>query len=451
MKMGPVSAAILVLCACLSVHAQQSPPPAQQQPPFTFTKIDLELFDKCNQLDRHFEEKGMVYANAEATEYLTLVGEAVLPKGEPPENVHWRFRIVRDPIPNAFALANGSIYVNSGLLALLENEAQLAGVLAHEETHVLNRHSYLQNRSYRKKALAINILVGAGSLGGGAGGIGGNVVALVGTLIPAILVETIYGYSRELEREADIRAISAMVEADYSTEEMVNTFRLLQTSHEVELSHVYYQDHPKLQDRVSYVSELANSIHSRTAHPMVEPERYFAGTEKVAQHDVELEIREDRARTGLAMAHHLVKQDPKSSENYYVLGEAYRDLGPRTSEPTEAELSSKGKKETRKMVSKMTEQEYEQALSATPAGKDAWEANQKLSEEAYKKALELDPANARVHRGLGFLYEREHLPPQSIAEFRKYLELSPAAQDRAQVNRHIDALEKEAATPAPAP
>ena len=74
--------------------------------------------------------------------------------------------MLRDPIPNAFALANGSIYVNSGLLAVLENEAQLASVIAHEQTHVLNRHPYLENRSYRKKSVAANILAGVGGAGG---------------------------------------------------------------------------------------------------------------------------------------------------------------------------------------------------------------------------------------------------------------------------------------------
>ena len=47
---------------------------------------------------------------------------------------------------NAFALPNGSIYVFSGLLARAENDDQLAGVLAHEATHVTNRHAYIFNR-----------------------------------------------------------------------------------------------------------------------------------------------------------------------------------------------------------------------------------------------------------------------------------------------------------------
>ena len=70
---------------------------------------------------------------------MATVGEKLLPPGSTSERVTWRFRVMNEPLPNAFALANGSIYVTTGLLSLLENEAQLASVLAHEETHVLNR------------------------------------------------------------------------------------------------------------------------------------------------------------------------------------------------------------------------------------------------------------------------------------------------------------------------
>jgi len=66
------------------------------------------------------------------------------------ENVVWNFRALRDPVPTR-CIANGSITSTRGLIALLDNESQLAAILAHEMTHVLNRHTYLQNRSIRKK------------------------------------------------------------------------------------------------------------------------------------------------------------------------------------------------------------------------------------------------------------------------------------------------------------
>jgi len=165
---------------------------------------------------------------------------------------------------------------------------------------------------------------------------------------------------------------------------------------------------------------------------------------------VALDIRAGRERTALAVAQRLAKQNPKSSEDFRALGDAFRALGPRTPDPTPEELSSKGKKDARKMVTKLTDQEYDNALAATSAGQAAMEANQKQSEEAYRKALELDPANAAAHRGLAFLYEKEHQPAQCAQEFRKYLELAPNALDQIQIHRRLEAAEK-AGAPAVAP
>jgi predicted Zn-dependent protease len=110
----------------------------------------------------------------------------------------WKFNALRDSSPNAFALPNGSIYINTGLLALLEDEAQLAGVLAHEVTHVSRRHTYAQNRSMRKKILAINILSTIASWNPIGGGVGAA-VSVIANVSPFILVLSIFGYSRELE------------------------------------------------------------------------------------------------------------------------------------------------------------------------------------------------------------------------------------------------------------
>jgi predicted Zn-dependent protease len=430
-------------------HAQQEP--AQERPPFTFTKIDSELLEKCNQLDRQFQDKGLVYNDRETTKYVTTVGQAVLPDGPEPESVHWQFFVLRDPEPNAFALANGSIYIDTGLLALLENEAQLASVLAHEETHVLNRHGYLENRSYRKKMATANILGSVASMGSYAGGVGGGASVLMGATVPSIVMSTVNGYSRELEREADIRAVHAMVDADYSAEEMAIVFKLLQQSHEVELTQNFYQDHPKLQDRAAYVSELAGSLHTRTAHPKVESDGYMLESESAVRHDMDLEIRSGRARTAVWVMEHVIKRDAKLAENFYELGEAYRGLGPHMPEPTPQELSSQGKSETRKMMSKMTPEEYEAALLKTPEGQAAWKTNQEKAEKAYQKAVELSPAYAAPHRGLGFLYEHAHQPETSAREFRQYMELAPTALDAPQIKRRVATMEKEAASASPSP
>lgn len=97
------------------------------------------------------------------------------------------------------------------------------------------------------------------------------------------------------------------------------------------------------------------------------------------------------------------------------------------------------------MAWKLTDQEYDSALLATPAGQAAMAASEKQSEEAYKEALDLDPANAAAHRGLGFLFEKQNSPAQCAAEFQKYLELAPNAMDQSQIRRRLDAAMKASA------
>jgi beta-barrel assembly-enhancing protease len=420
--------------------AQQSPTGSHE---FSFTQPDVELLDKSNQLDKKFQEKGLVYDDSDTTKYLTKVGLSVLPAGPEYPNVHWQFFVLRDPTPNAFALPNGSIYVHTGLLAELTNEAQLAGVLAHEETHVTNRHGYLENRSYRKKAEAGIILAGAASAAGLGMGIGNEAYWIVQLAIPSILAASMNGYSRDLEQEADMRAVHALADTGYSSAEMKTTFDALQQDHEVDLSRKgFYQDHPKLQDRSRYVGDLAASIQHDSSNARLEADQYLIETESAVRHDADLEIRAGRARTAVWEMERIVKRDDKLADNFYVLGEAYRGLGPRTPEPKPEELTNKAKDATRKMMEKMTPQEYEAALLKAPGAQQTLESNQQMAEKNYRKAIELSPDLAGPHKGLGFIYQQEQKPEQSVREFRKYLELDPSAVDSPQITRRIDALEK---------
>jgi predicted Zn-dependent protease len=433
----------MLLMTASTCAAQQS---AAGPHEFSFTQPDVELLDKSNQLDKQFEEKGLVYNDSDTTKYLTRVGRSVLPRGAEYQNVHWQFFVLRDPTPNAFALPNGSIYVHTGLLAELSNEAQLAGVLAHEETHVTNRHGYLENRSYRKKAEAGIILAGAASAAGIGMGVGNEAYWIVQLAIPSILAASINGYSRDLEREADVRAVHALADTGYSAAEMKATFDALQQDHEVDLSRKsFYQDHPKLQDRSRYVGDLAASLQHDSSSATVEKDSYLIETESAVRHDASLEIRSGRARTAVWEMERIVKRDDKLADNFYVLGEAYRGLGPRTPEPKPDELTDKGKEAARKMMEKMTPQEYEAALLNAPGAPQTLESNQQLAETNYRKAIELSPDLAGPHKGLGFLYQEEQKPEQSVREFKKYLELDPSAVDSPQITRRIEAMEKAAA------
>lgn len=425
--------------------------PPQRAQDFKFTKVDLELLKQVNAFDTYMEEKGWVYNDPETNAYLDKLGSSLVP-AQTPENVTWRFRSIRDLEVNAFALPNGSIYVNSGLLSRMENEAQVAGVLAHEITHVVNRHTYLEYRSARKKMVAIDIMMAAASAAYYAG-VNPAIVNAMGNLLPMIVVSTIFGYSRELEHEADVYAVNTLQMQRYDLREFSRGFELLRKGPEVDLSKepVFWASHPKLTDRVQYVATMAAQLQPNNASLRIGELPYRTATRNVIRHNGGLSIMLGRPRTAAAIAQRLMAEEPNNADNVALLGDAYRTLGARTPVPDDEELTDHAKDEARKRMRKMTLVEYDKALMADPHGVEHWEANAARSEETYRKALAMDANNANSHRGLGFLYERKEQRALATEEFRTYLQLAPGAKDARQIRLHLESLEKVALTETPVP
>jgi predicted Zn-dependent protease len=444
---------VIILCSCLAAPvaipvsaarlATQSPPSPPREE-FKFTRVDLDLLEQVNLLDKRFEREGLVYADEATNAYLQRVGESLLPRNLDLEHVLWKFRVLRDPVPNAFALPNGSVYVNTGLISLLDNESQFAAILAHEITHVIARHTYLQNRSTRKKFLTINIIsaIAAWNPAGGAVGVAIGIIAAVS---PFILISTIYGYSRDLEKEADLKGVDLMMSAEYPPEEMVKALKLLSNDIEGEQLKLFYNDHPQLQDRINDVSTyLGTKAEKATAASELKREKnaYLTRIETLARHDIQLEINAARFRTAVHLSQRLTDFEPGSSENIFWLAESYRALGPRSPELKEKDLTNSAKKDAAKMRAKRTPEEEDRDLMATEIGQQNWKTNQSKSEELYLKSLKLDSPAPVAHRGLGMLYEKTGRGKEAIDEYQQYLELVPGAVDRERIQRHIESLKR---------
>lgn len=83
--------------------------------------------------------EGQLLADESVQRYVNQVGGWLAVNSERP-NLRWRFIVLDDPSFNAFAAPSGYVFITSGTLARLDNEAELAGILAHEMSHVLKRH-----------------------------------------------------------------------------------------------------------------------------------------------------------------------------------------------------------------------------------------------------------------------------------------------------------------------
>jgi predicted Zn-dependent protease len=447
---------IAALCFCIAFTAiapvalaqkpkkapvEATPPPVNEE--FKFGKVDLELLEQVNLLDRRFERDGLVFEDEATNAYLFRIGQSLIPKGLTLENVSWKFRALRDPVPNAFALPNGSIYVSTGLLALMDNESQLAAVIAHELTHVMRRHTYLQNRSTRKKFLTMNVIQLVGGLI--PFDVATAAMMVIAAVSPLIVQSMVAGYSRDLEREADFKGIDMMIAAEYPPEEMVKSLKLLSNDIEGEQIRLFYNDHPALDERIKYLSAYLGS-RADTVTPQMELNRekaaYFRQAESVMRHDIQLSISIGRFRSALYLAQRLVDFHPESSTNVFWLAEAYRTLGPRSPQLTDRELTSDAKKDAVRRREKRTVEEEERELLATAAGQENWKQHQQKAEELYLRALSLENPWPAAHRGLGMLYEKLARPNDAAKEYEKYLESSPSANDRERIQRRIEALRR---------
>jgi Peptidase family M48 len=138
---------------------------------------------------------GELYNNPMLARYVNALGQKIVPQGSP--NLY-SFRLLLDPVPRAEALTTGTIYISTGLVSMLDSEAQLAYVLGHEIAHVERRHSYntirneiLEEEFDKEKQADVTkkrTIFGAASIIGGAaagGAIGGYSGALIGAGIGA--------------------------------------------------------------------------------------------------------------------------------------------------------------------------------------------------------------------------------------------------------------------------
>ena len=420
---------------------ESTPPPIRND--FKFEKADLELLAQVDLLDRRFDRDGMVFEDAATSDYLTRIGRTLIPNDLVLEKVEWKFRALRDPQPNSFALPNGSIYITTGLLSLLDNESQLAAVLAHEMTHVMLRHQYAQNRSNRSKYLTMNVIALVGAFA--PGGIAGAVISIAASIAPFVVMATMSGYSRDLEREADKRAIDMMISAEYPPEEEIGMLKLLSKDIEGEQISLFYNDRPAITERIKYLSTYLGTRADKVTPQMElnrEKTRYFQQMEPLMRHNVELAIIASRFRSAVYFAERLVELHPGSSENAFLAGEAYRTLGPRNRELSSEVLTNGEKKDLAKKRVKQTLEEEEKILLATPAGQQYWKMHQEKAEGYYLKALSLDEPVPQAHRGLGMLYEKLGRTSDALTQFEKYLEIVPDAFDRERVQKHIEALRR---------
>jgi predicted Zn-dependent protease len=347
------------------------------------TGDERRVWSEGDEMAQAITRGGVVYEDAANTAYVQRVMDRLFPEFKGRIQV----AIVKSSQLNAFALPNGRIYINQGLLARLRNEAQLATLLGHEGTHFTNRHGYQSEMSAKDNS--------------GFAALGAMVLPGVAAILPSLLaVSSMYGFSREMETEADVQGFARLKKAGYDVRESPRVFEHLIADIKVEdiKEPFFFASHPKLVDRVENMKKL--SAGASPGGDGTSSVDYAETMAKLRLDNLEHMLSMGRAKSALIMLGDPERLPELPPQAQYYVGEAYRLRGQ--------------------------------------------EGDVKLAEEAYLKAMEAAPEFAPSYRALGVLRLKANHYADAQKYLDRYLELAPDASDRKYVESYLKIARKKA-------
>src|SRR5262245_22247375 len=256
---------LLVPVGCDSLRRESttkgSPPTSRIKPAFNLFSPQQDVQIGLQSAQQIMRETPML-DDRQISDYVEKLGKKLVAQA-PGEKFPYQFRVVATREINAFALPGGFLFVNAGAITAAQNEGELAGVMAHEISHVALRHGTNQASKQRLAQMGLGILgtiAGSGEntdLGeaiNAIGGLGANMLFLK--------------FGRGAEKEADLEGARIMAAAGYDPGDMANFFKTLESAGGQRVPEML-SDHPDPGNRFQYIMDeiprLAvkeNHIHS---------------------------------------------------------------------------------------------------------------------------------------------------------------------------------------------
>jgi hypothetical protein len=240
--------ALLLTAALASAQTRITPPPNKYAP-----GDDVKLGQDAAQQAL----KQLPMLNDAATEeYVAGIGQrlvsAIPPELQHPE-FHYTFRVVNQKDINAFALPGGPMFVNRGMIESAHDEGEIAGVMAHELSHVVLRHGTAQ----QTKATPYEIGAVAGQVLGAI--VGGGLGSIIAQGSNFGISTYFMKFSREYESQADIEGSQIMARAGYNPIDMANMFHTLAA--QGGSTPQWLSDHPDPGNREQRIRQEAAALH----------------------------------------------------------------------------------------------------------------------------------------------------------------------------------------------
>jgi predicted Zn-dependent protease len=194
--------------------------------------------------------------------YINSIGQKIV-SHFPQQPFAYHFYVVKEDVYNAFATPAGHIFIYSGLIAAMENEDELAGILGHEIAHVYCRH--ISQKIERSKKVNMATLAGiAAGIFLGVAGAGEAAGALtMGSM--AAGQSAMLAYSRQDEVQADQIGLQYLVDSGYSGEGLLSVLNKIRSKqwYGTEQVPTYLMTHPAVEDRLAYIDTYLENPNNR--------------------------------------------------------------------------------------------------------------------------------------------------------------------------------------------
>jgi predicted Zn-dependent protease len=351
-------------------------------------KTEMRLQRHSNEMQRLVNESGLVYRDPTLQRYLDQIVVKLLPP-EVLKRFPFKVLIVKNPYFQGFALPDCVICLHTGLLARLENEAQLAFLLAHEMTHCTHSHALRTLRHIDTEVVDTGDTSESSQ--------DKRLLTLFGTTGSLARIRR---YTQELETEADLVGLRLIMKAGYDPNHALGLLEFAGT--ELDESNgggrLASENSRDIHRRLEICRNHLDNGHRVKKVAKQNQEVFFLNLQKVILDNTLLDLRAGRFDSAERNLGKYLTLKPDDSRAHYLLGEVFR------------QRSEEGDKEK--------------------------------SKAHYKKAMLLDPYYPDPHRGIGLIHYKSGDKALSRDHFESYLALSPQATDIAYIRGYLEKCEK---------
>lgn len=358
-----------------------------------FTEADEERMAQDNA--KKFEEKNKLLDDPLLDTYLGDIVQRLVANAHP-RPFTYSIRVVKDASINAFTFGGGILYVNAGLLARMENEAQLAMVIGHEIAHVTESH-VTKGIEERYGMALLSQVAGEAAAASGKVPLSPQTFQLT---YDYSMKAAVSGHGQSSESEADVVGLDYMVKAGYDPREAPRTFEQLLKEYGDQgvVQNFFYGDHPRNETRIKTLNGLVQTKYTKdmeTQKLIVNTAEFKQRTREMVVMVGQLDYERKRFKTATAMFEKALQANGSDPVSHYYLGKIALETG--STDQAIAHLTS---------------------------------------------ALKGDVKPSEAYRELGLAYYKKKDSAKAIDAFEQYLKAAPSANDADRIKKSIEDLKR---------